>query len=540
MTLGALPLLSVETVLSAETVLSGEAAGPAAFYRAAVTQDDLDSWIAFRDNAPFLRGQHAIDGLVLVETVGAEALRNGIDQRPVVRLELAQAAGRTAWLRLRQESNRQITVSDAAIEAFLATGPYPGIPRRVRVRNLFRRLPEEPADRQAVWDAMESHRQAVLDGADFGALAAEHSESETRWRRGLLGNVRPGTFRPEVDRVVQGLAKGEVSEILETGDGLSLFFCEDILPPRVVSDAERWDAARTRLRRRQFDARWESLLGALDARAALEWVRSADGGIEGVRFTGGYLSLEELEVLLGAEALEHLRTQDDPAIPPNLKTFIQGQMARLHQAEQNWRDDATTRAEHRWHRLQILTNHQVAEWVGQRFEEPPEAEVRAHFEAHRETFEVPEVFHISLIQLPKAKDDPRQDYAKAATLLASIRGGEATFEAVAKAHSVHPSADSGGHLGSLNRTRLSPRLGLDLTRALLTLDEAEVSELVTAEGALWILRLDRREAKRLATYAEARDSSFQAVVQGRLDAIQAEVVEAWLAGLDITTEPAGD
>lgn len=534
-------LLRTSAALLAACTLHGAALAsqPVATYRVEVSQDALDSWMEFRGDAPFLRGEHAIDGLVLVETAAAEALKNGIDQRPAVRLELNRMAGSAALLRIKQELSSEVVVKPEEIDAHLASGAYPGAPQRIRLRNLFRRLPEDPEkgqEAQKVREAMEGYRLAVLAGADFAALAAEHSESETRWRQGLVGNVPPGTFREDVDRIVQAMSPGDVSEVLETGGGLSLFYCESILPPRVPSEADRRKASQNFLWRRQFEPRWQELLDTLEASAEVRIVRRNDTFV-GLRWTGTFLNAEESEIVLGQEALQRWLAatpgSNTASLPPNLKTFVRGQMARLYKAEQGWRDDAKTRAHQRWRRLQALANHQIAAWVEKRFEEPSGDAVRKRFEAQRTSYEVPEIFHISLIQLPLNEGDPRQDYAQAAAILEAVREGRKTFEEAAKEHSKHASAANGGHLGSLTRDRLSSRLGLDLSRALQTLDVGEISEIVTTEDGLFVLRLDRKEEKRLANFDEARDAVFQELAQERLDELQVDVVEAWLTRLEI-------
>jgi parvulin-like peptidyl-prolyl isomerase len=61
--------------------------------------------------------------------------------------------------------------------------------------------------------------KAKADGADFEALAREHSEGPTGPRGGDLGTFRPGQMVPAFDQAAFALDVGEVSGVVETPFG---------------------------------------------------------------------------------------------------------------------------------------------------------------------------------------------------------------------------------------------------------------------------------------------------------------------------------
>ena len=61
--------------------------------------------------------------------------------------------------------------------------------------------------------------QQVKDGADFAALAAQHSACPSGQQGGSLGFFAAGQMVPEFDAVVQKLQKDEVSDLVETQFG---------------------------------------------------------------------------------------------------------------------------------------------------------------------------------------------------------------------------------------------------------------------------------------------------------------------------------
>ena len=90
------------------------------------------------------------------------------------------------------------------------------------------------------------------------------------------------------------------------------------------------------------------------------------------------------------------------------------------------------------------------------------------------------------------------------------------------------------------RSRLTSRLGIEGRRAVDSLDVGEVSELVTTETSLLLLRLDRIHPARVATYEEAEETLRREWIEERLEQIEADVVSEWLDRLEIRYTEAGD
>ncbi|MFQ5349323.1 MAG: peptidylprolyl isomerase [Thermoanaerobaculia bacterium] len=74
------------------------------------------------------------------------------------------------------------------------------------------------ADRQTA----EELKTQIENGADFGAVAAEHSQCPSKAQGGALGEFGPGQMVPEFDRVVFSAEVGEVHGPVETQFGFHL------------------------------------------------------------------------------------------------------------------------------------------------------------------------------------------------------------------------------------------------------------------------------------------------------------------------------
>jgi tetratricopeptide (TPR) repeat protein len=109
--------------------------------------------------------------------------------------------------------------------------------------------------------------------------------------------------------------------------------------------------------------------------------------------------------------------------------------------------------------------------------------------------------------------------AEASRLIQQIRSGQ-TFEDVAKAHSIDPSAKAGGYLGLLRLTDLKA----DLQRAVTALNPGEVSPVTLISGEFLILqRLTLQEANWMASYdaglAAFENAQYEVAAQKFLQAL---------------------
>jgi peptidyl-prolyl cis-trans isomerase SurA len=84
-------------------------------------------------------------------------------------------------------------------------------------------------------------RGQIEKGADFKAMAVQHSEGPHAADGGLWKNVVKGQFTPELDRAIWELTPGQVSPVIETPVSFHLVKVEVIEKSRVVPIEEVWD-----------------------------------------------------------------------------------------------------------------------------------------------------------------------------------------------------------------------------------------------------------------------------------------------------------
>ncbi len=522
--------------LPIRAIWAAEEPTPVATYRASIEAERLASWLRFVGEGG--GGERPIEGLILLEALADEALALGLDHHSEVRWELEQADLALVWQVVVPHAVAAVEMAVEVAEEEVAqlAARLQTKPRRVRLRNLFKRFAPDASSeaKAAVRATMEGLLARLRDGEDFKAMARAESDSQTRLQEGLLGNVRAGDLRPEIDAVAMALEEGQISSILEEEEGLTILYCESVLPAveRTPEDLAR--LARKRLRS-QARKRIEGELNQdLLARAELTitWPKDLNAEPSKVVATWreGRLTAEDLTALVslsrGSRTLAQLPRE---VLKGRIESLVIRRVARLRARRLGLGDRALVERR-RWARRQILAGKALTRRVELRFEQVTDEELRQVFGRNRDAFTRPTHYRLEAIALPLDGDDARLSYQAAYRLIERLRRGELSFEEAARGHSRHPSASEGGRLGLWPERAIVAQLGRQVARAVAGLPIGQLSKPVEEASALWILRVAEVEPKREQTFMEARDRVEQKIGQTRAARLQSEATaELWRA-----------
>jgi peptidyl-prolyl cis-trans isomerase C len=90
-----------------------------------------------------------------------------------------------------------------------------------------------PAEREEAKRLAEEARTKAAAGEDFGALARQYSQDPSAQRGGDIGFVPRGVMFPNAEQVAFGLKVGEVSSVIETPKGYTVFKVVDRKPESI-------------------------------------------------------------------------------------------------------------------------------------------------------------------------------------------------------------------------------------------------------------------------------------------------------------------
>jgi parvulin-like peptidyl-prolyl isomerase len=144
-------------------------------------------------------------------------------------------------------------------------------PQKLRVRSIVLRV--DPGSPRAAWDAAiaEGARlvRRIRGGADFAEQARLASTDEFAANGGDLGFLHAGVLPEGLEGLIDKLKTGEVSEPIETLQGIALFRVDERVPPVLYPFDRVADRAAALLLRESKDEAWQAFLAGLRKGSAI-------------------------------------------------------------------------------------------------------------------------------------------------------------------------------------------------------------------------------------------------------------------------------
>ncbi len=223
-----------------------------------VTREEYSGWMAFKglDLGPRPRMNTLLE-IALTTTMAEAALARDVE--PNIGSALDDYRSSLLEEALRRYIIDQAEVDEEQVEALYKEQPhFMDQPRKSLLYNIFKAFPQESddAERDALRAVMADLRLRLVKGADFSQAAERESESNTRYSGGRIGFVRPGRLAREIEEVAFALKEGQISEVVETDTGLTIFKCERIAEAKTYPPDEVRSIIRDNLRRHAIETRW--------------------------------------------------------------------------------------------------------------------------------------------------------------------------------------------------------------------------------------------------------------------------------------------
>jgi len=298
-------------------------------------------------------------------------------------------------------------IDDAEVARYFGEhGAELGSPARRLVSHIFRRRTagEEAGPLVAELSRL---RERALAGERFGALAAAHSDSETRHQDGALGWITRGSLSPELDRLVFSLEVGVPSPPITTASGVHLFLVEDEL----AEVSPSLDQARPLIRRLLEQERLEEAVSRLvgDSSPAGSWVATGDqlrALLAGGDPQAAVLRVGELEETVAGlgERMQAASRESGTSASPELAEQVLRTLYRrevLYQQALAAGLEGGGELERRRHaaRRQVLADAFLQHRVESSLEDD-EATLLAHYQAGRLRYSSPLRLRLELLRVP--------------------------------------------------------------------------------------------------------------------------------------------
>lgn len=191
----------------------------------------------------------AVERLYVSKVIAKRALEDGRFSREQLDFGQQDAARRALmswWLSAKVDEQMALVDWEAlALDFFTANQSNYQTPPLVRTRHIF--ISEKGRGWLETVQTADQIRARLLNGEDFGSLAAALSDGPAAKDQGDLGFTGPGQLLPELEKALDQLEPGEVSEILVSSFGAHLIMLIERQSPS----------------QREFDAVKESIIDTL-------------------------------------------------------------------------------------------------------------------------------------------------------------------------------------------------------------------------------------------------------------------------------------
>ena len=115
-----------------------------------------------------------------------------------------------------------------------------------------------------------SVRAALKNGGNFAELALQHSEGAESVRGGALGFVRQGELEPALERVLTTLQPAQISDPIETPQGLHVIRLDEKRPSQFRPFAEVKNDVQTIVYQQKVEDQYQRWIGDIKKKAYIE------------------------------------------------------------------------------------------------------------------------------------------------------------------------------------------------------------------------------------------------------------------------------
>lgn len=516
-----------------------------------VTFGEYQGWLRFiKAEDEVDKRSNRIAAIAVNEVQAAKARALKLDETEVFRIARLDFENQILHEEFRRHLAAQVKVTPEELDREVERRKDGFVrPKRVRLRNLLKRYPEG-SDAEQIAQArqeLEVLRQQLIEGADFAELAGRESDSQTRYRGGMIGWVTPGKLEAELEKMAFSLEVGELSPVIATGDGFTVLRCEEVDAAHTTPLPTIRKKVEERLRKERFGVQWQNIERQaeqvhVDWDAALATPSTKPLFLLGDETPLGkktVWTVQEVQTWLHVRRQRPLQalseTRREEVVQELIEQLIVHRLAinaGLHQ-----RIDLASSV-HVFEISNLATALETRQ-VESRFEPLAEADIRAFYDANQERYQRPSQTQLGVILRTADRSNVRQVFRQVEQLAAQIHRGEISFEDAARQHSEHGSAPQGGLWGWKSRTQIAGGLGPNVMKTLDRLEIGQTSGLVQQpEGLLgdqhlWIVRLlDQREAKPLS-FEEAKAAVERGLGNQRTRALQSQIRREVLSQLNL-------
>jgi peptidyl-prolyl cis-trans isomerase SurA len=186
-------------------------------YADRVTDDEIDRYIQNLEQTNHITDEQ-LHAQLRADGVSEEEFRNRMREQV------------EAMTMIDKEVRQKILVSESEIEHYYKDNPeeFTITEEKYQLAQILIAVPRDASPQQviALRDKAEAARKQAMKGADFGALAMQYSDDDSKTKGGELGEFSPNDLNDQVLAGIKNLKPGDTSDVIRTKYGFHIIRVE--------------------------------------------------------------------------------------------------------------------------------------------------------------------------------------------------------------------------------------------------------------------------------------------------------------------------
>lgn len=401
---------------------------------------------------------------------------------------------------------------------------------KVRLYQIYKEYPLNASDdvKQKIAQDMLSIRMQVSNLQSFMSLAETESDSQTRLKKGLIGNVKTGTFTGEINNIIMDMKANELSEIIIGTKGILLFYCEKIIPPKIKSSIEIITYVENILSTNNFKKLYQQkkdlILANSNIQIDFNKLKKYNNKLVAVNSTDINLTLEQVSWLLnGHKGAKILNDFSQQKISNVINEYII-KRSFFNDLPLSRQLTLKTEAKHKYREFIAITV--MTQMISHQLKIPSLDETKKYFLNNKDSFIREKHYDISAIAFKFTNKTKITTYNKAQQILSQLNNNLISFNQASEDFSFLDSKYKHGYLGKFSRNQLPGSFGINVLKQVLLMQAGQLSKLVETEsGIFWIIKLNTIDSPRLMSFKEAKHQAHNQLGGQRTSDLENKIMQ---------------
>ena len=405
---------------------------------------------------------------------------------------------------------------------------------KVRLYQIYKKYPINASleEKQLLKKQMQLIRDNITDLNGFKKAASRESDSQTRLFYGLLGNVKNGKFKGEINNIVMKMQANEISEVITGTHGVLMFYCEKRIAPKIKTLQQTTNYVIQTLRNRNFsndfNKHFEDTLNK--QRIQIDWEKIYEDSPSKTAVFSKTYNLTNLE-------LSQLLTNKDRNVIPkkSIESIINNYIANralFHELNSDQQKHLSLKSHYKL--KQSIASSVLVNMIAKKLKIPTDDDLKKHYQENKETYKTKLQYDVSAIAFKLTDDNKASVYNQAEIVLNQLKLKLLSFENASQKHSFLNEKYNNGYLGKFSLNQVPRAIGINAKKQISLMRVGEISKLVETDSSiLWIFKLNTIDLPRIQSYIEVKKRIDNQLGNERTDILESEIFTDIITKLNI-------